>query len=133
VTIITVTKPHPRGGTEDLYGIPIIGLGGVPIEYAPGDQRANDSDAERNDDQRAADTILERAQSTADEAGVVVKTISEVGSSPAKVITDIARTLSCDLIVMGSHGRSGFEKLMLGSQASETLQQSKVPVLILKQ
>lgn len=37
-----------------------------------------------------------------------------------------------DLIVMGSHGRSGFKKLVLGSVASEVVTKSNCPVLIVK-
>lgn len=37
-----------------------------------------------------------------------------------------------DLIVMGSHGRSGFKKLVLGSVASEVVAKSNCPVLIVK-
>lgn len=37
-----------------------------------------------------------------------------------------------DLIVMGSHGRSGFKKLVLGSVASQVVTKAKCPVLIVK-
>jgi nucleotide-binding universal stress UspA family protein len=37
---------------------------------------------------------------------------------------------TADLVVMGTHGRSGFDRLMLGSAAEKTLRASHVPVLI---
>lgn len=37
---------------------------------------------------------------------------------------------ACDLIVVGSHGRSGLSRLMLGSVASKIVAQSPVPVLV---
>ena len=43
-----------------------------------------------------------------------------------------AESCGADLIVMGSHGRSGVAKLVLGSVAAKVLAQSLVPVLIFK-
>ncbi len=40
--------------------------------------------------------------------------------------------LHADLIIMGSHGRTGVKKMMLGSVAQNVLTQSPVPVLIVK-
>jgi len=47
-------------------------------------------------------------------------------------IVDTANAIAADLIVMGSHGRSGIEKLLLGSVTQRVLQDSKVPVLVVK-
>lgn len=49
---------------------------------------------------------------------------------PADAIVKAARKYRCDLIYMGSHGRSGLSKLLLGSQASKVLTQSRIPVLV---
>ena len=40
--------------------------------------------------------------------------------------------VGADLIIMGSHGRTGFKKMMLGSVAQNVLTQSPIPVLIVK-
>ena len=45
---------------------------------------------------------------------------------------NIADELNVDLIVMGSHGRTGFKKFILGSVAQEVLGQCPIPVLIVK-
>jgi nucleotide-binding universal stress UspA family protein len=45
-------------------------------------------------------------------------------------IVQIAKEEAADLIVMGSHGRSGIARLMLGSVANKVLAESVVPVLI---
>jgi nucleotide-binding universal stress UspA family protein len=48
-------------------------------------------------------------------------------------ILSFAEKNSVNLIVMGSHGRSGFKKLVLGSVASVVIPKSNCPVLIVKQ
>ena len=56
----------------------------------------------------------------------------EVSESPSiheEVLTQIGKT-SADLVVMGTHGRSGFNRLVLGSVAERTLRLSPVPVLV---
>lgn len=47
-------------------------------------------------------------------------------------ILEASRQCHADLIVMGSHGRRGLDRLLLGSQASKVLSLSPVPVLIVK-
>ena len=47
-------------------------------------------------------------------------------------IVDTAIAIAADLIVMGSHGRTGIEKLLLGSVTQRVLQDAKVPVLVVK-
>ena len=47
-------------------------------------------------------------------------------------IVDTAIAIAADLIVMGSHGRSGIEKLLLGSVTQRVLQDAKCPVLVVR-
>jgi nucleotide-binding universal stress UspA family protein len=54
------------------------------------------------------------------------------GVSPSEGIIQIADEVSADLIIMGSHGRTGIKKMMLGSVAQNVLTQSPIPVLIVK-
>ena len=49
--------------------------------------------------------------------------------SAAKGIALAARTQSCGYIVMGTHGRRGIGRLLLGSVTQEVLSRSRVPVL----
>jgi len=48
---------------------------------------------------------------------------------PAERVLDCARSLPADLIVMGTHGRSGFEHLVLGSVTEKVLRNAGCPVL----
>jgi nucleotide-binding universal stress UspA family protein len=51
---------------------------------------------------------------------------------PAAVILDVAEEISPDLIVIGSHGRSGLDHLLLGSVAERVLRKARCPVLVVK-
>lgn len=48
---------------------------------------------------------------------------------PARQIVDQARERGADLVVMGTHGRSGFERLALGSVTEKVLRKAQCPVL----
>ena len=50
-------------------------------------------------------------------------------ASPRPAIVDAALELNCQMIVMGTHGRSGLAHLLLGSVAEYVVRNSKVPVL----
>jgi nucleotide-binding universal stress UspA family protein len=50
-------------------------------------------------------------------------------ASPRPAIVDAALELNCQMIVMGTHGHSGLEHLLLGSVADYVVRNSKVPVL----
>ena len=48
-------------------------------------------------------------------------------------IMTVSKKNGIDLIVMGSHGRKGFQKFLLGSFAQDVLKGTKLPVLIIKE
>jgi len=50
--------------------------------------------------------------------------------TPASKIVDVAQQQHCDLIFMGSHGRSGWGQLLLGSVTNKVLSHSTLPVLV---
>lgn len=52
------------------------------------------------------------------------------GGKPHDVIAEYARENDTDLIVMGSHGRSGIRRALLGSVTERTLRSTRVPVLV---
>jgi nucleotide-binding universal stress UspA family protein len=51
---------------------------------------------------------------------------------PAQVIANQAKKTRAQMIVMGSHGRTGLRRLVLGSVAERTLRYAGCPVLIVK-
>ena len=52
-----------------------------------------------------------------------------LGSSIGEAIADYANENGCDIILISTHGRTGFRRLVLGSIADEVLRHSHVPVL----
>jgi nucleotide-binding universal stress UspA family protein len=50
--------------------------------------------------------------------------------APWRAIIDAAKKKHCDLIFMASHGRTGLNAVLLGSQTSKVLAHSKIPVLV---
>lgn len=50
----------------------------------------------------------------------------------AEVILSVANSLPADLIIMGTHGRTGFNRLMFGSVAEKVIKASPVPVLTVR-
>jgi nucleotide-binding universal stress UspA family protein len=64
--------------------------------------------------------------------GVDVSVSIVHNSSTIDGILSFVEKNNIDLIVMGSHGRSGFKKLVLGSVAAAVIAKTKCPVLIVK-
>lgn len=81
---------------------------------------------------RQAQQILDNARSAAEAAGVDAEVRYVPHSRPSNAILETASASSADLIVMGSHGRTGVGRLLLGSQANEVLARAIIPVLIVK-
>ena len=75
---------------------------------------------------------LKKIKSNAEHEGV--KTSIKISETPKIVnkIAEFARKDDVDLIIMGSHGRTGFDKMILGSKAEGTLQRVKCPVMVIK-
>jgi nucleotide-binding universal stress UspA family protein len=117
VTIMIVTERFPTHGT-------VAGLG-IAVE-------AGDLDAWKAARDDYATGVLGKARALADELKVPAEVVHVPGAAPAESIVEVATDRGCDLIVMASHGRRGIGRLLLGSQASEVLALSKVPVLIVR-
>lgn len=63
-------------------------------------------------------------------AGLVAEAMTAFADSPAQKIVDVAEARQCDLIFMGSHGRSGWGQLLLGSVTNKVLSHTTRPVLV---
>jgi len=82
--------------------------------------------------QEIAQKVLAAVEAAAKELGVPADTVHVPERYPAEAIIEVAKAQDGSLIVMASHGRRGLRKLVLGSQTSEVLARSPVPVLVVR-
>ena len=68
-----------------------------------------------------------------DSTGLSFETaIIEAETSAASTIVDYAETKNVDLLVIGSRGRTGLKKMLVGSTASEVVKYAHCPVLVVR-
>ncbi|ACM57290.1 universal stress protein [Halorubrum lacusprofundi] len=75
--------------------------------------------------QQAVDDVIHRAE----DAGLRSVEASILSGTPARAILDYAEERDIDLIVMGTHGRTGLERYLLGSVTEKIVRVADVPVL----
>ncbi|MFO7927369.1 MAG: universal stress protein [Halobacteriota archaeon] len=78
-----------------------------------------------------SETVLENATEVAAAAGVEIETESTVGR-PSKAIVEHAEERDIDHIVIGSHGRAGISRVLLGSVAETVVRRAHVPVTVVR-
>ncbi len=76
-----------------------------------------------------AERLFDELESAADATGTAVERVVEVGR-PTTAIVDYADEHDVDQIVMGSHGRSGVSRILLGSVAETVVRRASVPVTV---
>jgi nucleotide-binding universal stress UspA family protein len=117
-------------------GAEVVFLAAIPppppmmaeVEVAMFDPSA---DHERLGREQAA-RAFEMAQGLARQAGVGCQTLVTLGADPAEAAHRAAEEHSCDMIVVGSHGRGTFARLLLGSAMGHLTQITRRPVLVVK-
>ena len=79
-----------------------------------------------------AQQALKEALALTAEVGVEAQSKIIKGQVSAEGVVEAANEVKADLIVMGSHGRKGFKKMLLGSFAQDVLSNTELPVLVVK-
>jgi nucleotide-binding universal stress UspA family protein len=115
VTFVTVTEPYPIATGE--------------FAYIPSDATM---ETYLTSQQENAATRLAAAKASAEQAGVAAETLHVTDTQPAEAIVEAAKARDCDLIVMGSHGRRGLGRLLLGSKTYEVVSHGHTPVLVVR-
>lgn len=80
-----------------------------------------------------ANAALEAVRQAMHEAQIEVQVLIGEGHAVHEGVVQALEKTGADLVVMGSHGRRGLEKLMLGSVAQRVLSAVHVPVLVVRQ
>lgn len=73
---------------------------------------------------------LDSVKARAEKEGIVCETIAHQGEEPFQFIVDEARKKKADMIVMGSHGRTGLKRLMMGSVTARVIGHAPCKVLV---
>ena len=112
VLTLCVKEPFPYGAVAEMQPTP-------PQEFF---------DAQ----ERAATQHVNSVSEACRQAGVACQATTVEGLTPWEAIVEHAEKSGCDLLVMGSHGRSGIASLFLGSETRDVLRHTKIPVLIVR-
>jgi nucleotide-binding universal stress UspA family protein len=112
------------------YGSNLTVLTVIPELYLT---ELSDLDRKRIMDALTEETSIsmEKIRSTLAAKSVESKTITRQGM-PAEKILETAKKMKVDLVVVGSHGRHGAKKFLLGSVSSKIVEYATCPVLVVK-
>lgn len=82
----------------------------------------------------SGEKILAQAQTLAQQVGITVETklLEARGERIASIIVEEAKRWSAELIIIGTHGRSGFSRLLLGSITEGVVRTAHIPVLLIR-
>jgi len=89
-------------------------------------------DSMRREGERVLAASLERARAAAVDAETALLDGKEPSDRIAQTLVQDAKNWDADLIVLGTHGRRGFDRLFLGSVAETVLRIASVPVLLVR-
>lgn len=103
----------------------------VAFEFVPFPPASIADYGERADAQAAQ--FMEVIHAAATRAEVPCEQIHVRGIPPAEAIVTTAKSEKCDLVVVGSHGRTALGQLFLGSVTTRILATCSVPVLVYRQ
>jgi nucleotide-binding universal stress UspA family protein len=128
------TLSHLKSLFEDGSVGEVTLLNIVTIDIPWGDLEGGhiDFEALRKEVFSTSKNYLAKMESRLSTEGIKVATVSVEANRPAETIVDYAKKNGMELIIMATHGYTGFKKLMLGSVASGVLSQSAAPVLLVR-
>lgn len=125
------TETFPDAELTALYVLDFLETG-----YRSGRERGSqDPDSEFNKRVAEVTAFLDDYVSEGEAAGVSVTTDHTVAyerGQEARGIIDYADDNDVDLIVMGSHGRTGVSRVLLGSVAEKVVRRAPIPVLVVR-
>lgn len=79
-------------------------------------------------------TILDEASARLRQEGVNVETLllESGGKRASELIAEQAKASGCDIVILGTHGRRGVERLLMGSDAEQVARIASVPVMLVR-
>jgi nucleotide-binding universal stress UspA family protein len=116
-----------------VMNVPAYAFTTTPIEGMPTPAAIPIPLTVSSEERKIAESYLDRVEKMGKNAGVTVETkIIENQQSVVHAITEFAQKECFDLIVMGTKGRTGITKFLLGSVANGVLTYAQCPVLVVR-
>ena len=133
-TLSHVKNLYKDGSLEEVTLLNVVKVDIPWAEVVRSDQNPKliDLQAIREPLFAASRHYLSKIESRLSSEGVKVETESVEGNQVADTIIDYAQEKGMDLIIIGTHGYTGLKKLWLGSVAFGVLNQSHIPVLLIR-
>jgi len=114
-----------RTASADLHLLSVVDVTSLGVDVR--------TDVQATALEESAETILDTATNRASEAGVDPSaTAVEFGGSISRTIRTYVADHDVDLVVMGTHGRTGFDRYVLGSVTARLVRTAPVPVLTVR-
>ena len=117
MTLITVVTPYHMGVTSTI------------VSSLTHELEERHEEESRKVAQKLHTDVVARAKAD----GVQCDSLVVMSDNPYAQIIENAATRKCDLIVMASHGRSGLDAVLLGSETVKVLTHSKIQVLVVRE
>ena len=115
VIVLKVVPRYPVSYFEGGMSIPVKTVGNVERQWAD-----------------AAQAVVDKVKAAAEARGVKAKAVTKMSDLVSESIIATAKKYKCDLIVMASHGRKGIKRVLMGSETTQVLTHSHIPVLVLR-
>jgi nucleotide-binding universal stress UspA family protein len=112
--------------------VTLLNIVTIDIPWGELEGRHFDLEALRTQVFSTSKNYLAKVASRLGSEGIKVETVSLEANRPAETILEYAKKNRIELIFMATHGYTGFKRLMLGSVASGVVQQSSLPVLLVR-
>jgi nucleotide-binding universal stress UspA family protein len=112
---------QPRGAITLLHVIEL------PLRYAG---EVPDPDLARSLDARAVHALDDAVARLQPRIDATIAARSHIGYPGAQTLAIVDNDPSIDLVVMGSHGRTGIKRALLGSVAEKVVRHARCPVLV---
>lgn len=111
-----------------LHGLYVLDTGYPFTGFESGADVVPVLEALRAEGERSLEAVRERAEA----AGVAFVSAVREGDAVGRTITDYAEEVGADLIVLGTHGRRGLNRWLLGSVTERVVRTAPVPVLTVR-
>ena len=107
---------------SEIFIISVVALYPEQMEVAPALVEKMSAEAR---------AVLDKAKDMVDDAEIPCETVIHFGGEPYEYIIQEAKDKEIDLIVMGSHGRTGIRRLLLGNVTQNVIGNAPCPVIVI--